>query len=64
MFSEALTGHNGRNKYRLYIPQINTLISKNSFYYHGAVVWNNLSPDLFTVKVLSNFKSLFKRLYS
>ena len=48
----------------LFIPQINTSISKNGFFYHGAVIWNNWSPVLFTVNVLSNFKLLFKRSYS
>ena len=38
------------------IPQINTLIGKNSFYYRGVVVWNNLSSVLFNVNVSSNFK--------
>ena len=33
-------------------------------FYRGTVIWNSLSPVLFTVNVLSNFKSLFTRLYS
>ena len=60
VFAEAYTGHSGRNKYRLFI---NTSIGKNSFFYRGAVIWNSLSPALFTVNALSNFKSLYKRLY-
>ena len=55
--AEAYTGHNGQTKYRLFIPQINTSIGKN-----GAVIWNSLLPVLFTVNILSNFKSLFERL--
>ena len=34
--AEAHTGHGGRNKHRLFIPQINTLIGKNGFFYHGS----------------------------
>ena len=64
VFAEAYTGHSGRNKFRLFIPQINTSIGKNGFFYRGAVIWNNLTPVLFTVNILSNFKALFKRLYS
>ena len=62
--AEAHTGHGGRNKHRLFIPQTNTSIGKNGFFYHGAVIWNSLLfPGLFTVDDLSNFKSLYKRLY-
>ena len=64
VFAEAYTGHSGRNKFRLFIPQINTSIGKNGFFYRGAAIWNNLTPVLFTVNILSNFKALFKRLYS
>ena len=60
VFAEAYTGHSGQNKCRLFIPQINTSIG---FFYRGAVIWNSLSPALFTVNALSNFKSLYKRLY-
>ena len=63
VFAEAYTAHSGRNKCRLFIPQINTFIGKNGFFYRGAVIWNSLSPALFTVNALSNFKSLYKRLY-
>ena len=63
VYAEAHTGHGGQNKCHLFIPQINTSIGKNGFFYHGAVIWNSLFPVLFTVNVLSNFKSLYKRLY-
>ena len=62
--AEAYTGRSGRNKFRLFVPRINTSIGKNGFFYCGTVIWNSLSPVLFTVNVLSNFKSLFTRLYS
>ena len=48
VFAEAYTGHSGRNKCRLFIPQINTSIGKNGFFYRGAVIWNSLSPVLFS----------------
>ena len=57
VFAEAYTGHSGRNKCQLFIPPINTSVGKNGFFYRGAVIWNSLSPVLFTVNVLSNFKS-------
>ena len=59
MYAEPYTGHSGQNKHHLFIPQINTLIGKNGFFYQGAVVWNSLLPVLFTVNVLSNFESLY-----
>ena len=31
VYAEAYTGHSGRNKHRLFIPQINTSIGKTSF---------------------------------
>ena len=62
--AEAYTGRSGQNKFRLFVPRINTSIGKNGFFYCGTVIWNSLSPVLFTVNVLSNFKSLFTRLYS
>ena len=47
MFAETYTGHSGRNTCQLFIPQINTSIGKNGFFYRGAVIWNSLSPVLF-----------------
>ena len=38
----------------LFVPQINTSIRKNVFYCE-TVIWNNLSPALFKVNVLSNY---------
>ena len=32
VFAEAYTGHSGRNKCHLFIPQINTSIGKNGFF--------------------------------
>ena len=57
VYAEAHTGHGGQNKHNFF-PQINTSIGKNGFFYHGAVIWNSLLPVLFTVNVLSNFKSI------
>ena len=64
MSVEAYTGRSGRNKFRLFVPRINTSIGKNGFFYRGTVICNSFSSVLFTVNVLSNFKSLFTRLYS
>ena len=47
VYAEAHTGHSGRNKHCLFIPQINTSIGKNEFFYHRAVIWNSLFPVLF-----------------
>ena len=59
-------------KVRTYVVEINVvclfpklilLLVRMVFFYRGAVIWNSLSPALFTVNALSNFKSLYKRLY-
>ena len=64
MLRHIREGHGGQNKHCLFLPQIDTLIRKNGFFYHGAVIWNFLFPVVFTVNVLTNFKSLYKRLYA
>ena len=50
--AQAYTGHGGRNKHHLFIPQINTSIGKNGFFYHRAVIWNSLLPVLFIVSLI------------
>ena len=32
MSAEAFTGRSGRNKFQLFVPQINTSIGKNGFF--------------------------------
>ena len=63
MFTETFTGRQGRNKYCLYVPQIFSSVGKNSFYYCGVAIWNNLPPDLCSIDRVSNFKTSFKRLF-
>ena len=41
VFAETITGRQGRNKHRLYVPQIFSSIGKNSFYYRGVAIWNS-----------------------
>ena len=47
----------------LFIPQIGSCIGKGSFYYRGAVLWNNLPPTLVNIDRISLFKTTFKQLY-
>ena len=42
VYTEVYTGRSGRNKHRLYIPQLHTTVGKNGFFYRGAVTWNSL----------------------
>ena len=46
MFAETITGRQGRNKHRLYVPQIFSSIGKNSFYYRGVAIWNSLPSKI------------------
>ena len=41
--SVALTGHCGRNPYRVFIPRVRTSFG----YYCGAVIWNQLNSKLY-----------------
>ena len=50
-----VSGRHGQNKYHLYVPQILSSIGKNSFYYSGVLIWNNLPPvcmSLITYQIL------------
>ena len=38
------------NDHRLYITSIGTNYGKNSFYYQGAVAWNNLKKGIGLIK--------------
>ena len=43
-YAEACTEHNGRNKYCLFIPQINTSVGKNEFpimHAWSCIIWNS-----------------------
>ena len=65
MTAEVYTGHSGRNKYHLFIPQINTSIGKSGIFiveqWFGTVY---PLPCMVAIAQLSNFKSAFKQLYS
>ena len=61
--SVTLTGHSGRNQYRIFIPRVRTLFGKNSFYYRGAVLWNQLNCKLYEVSDLLTFQTIYKQLY-
>ena len=37
---------------------------KSSFYYRGAVLWNQLNFDLYQTSDLRSFRTFYKRLYS
>ena len=41
--AEAYTGRSGRNKFRVFVPRINTSIGKNGLFYCGNVIWNSFS---------------------
>jgi len=59
VFAETITGRQGWNRHHLYVPQIFSSIGKNSFYYRGVAIWNNLSPNLCSINRLSNLKISF-----
>ena len=54
--SVTLTGFSGRNQHRLYISGIRYSYGRSSFYYRGAVLWNQLNPRLYGTYDLFNFK--------
>ena len=59
-----LTGHFGRNQFRIFIPRVRTSFGKSSFYFQGAVLWNQLNFDLYQTSDLRSLQTFYKRLYS
>ena len=48
-----VTGHPGRNLNRLYVPQVRTNYGRQSLYFRGYILWNNLSPSLYSAGSLA-----------
>ena len=55
-YSSDVTGHPGRNLNRLYVPQVRTNYGRQSLYFRGSILWNNLSPSLYSAGSLADFK--------
>jgi len=54
-FSRDITGHLSRNIHRLFVPRVFTNNGKQSFYYHGTVLWNNLKSTVTKATTLLSF---------
>ena len=55
-YSTDVTGHHGCNPNRLYVPQVQTNYGRQSSYFRGTMVWNNLSPLLYSAGSLADFR--------
>ena len=59
-FSVDITGHHaGRHINRLFVPRVFTNYGKKSFFYRGAILWNNLSLCATGATTLSSFKKFY-----
>ena len=60
-YTNSITGRVGRNAHRLFVPQIHTNFGQRSLFYHGATLWNALSPALYDAALYTQFKSNYLR---
>ena len=58
-FSKDITGHVSHNINRLFVPRVFTNYGKRSFFYRGAVLWNNLSLSVTEAATLPSFKKYY-----
>ena len=47
-YSVAVAGQHSRNPSCLYVPQVRTNCGRQSLYFRGAMLWNNLPPLLYS----------------
>ena len=60
-YTNSITGRVGRNAHHLFVPQIHTKFGQRSLFYHGATLWNALSPALYDAALYTQFKSNYLR---
>ena len=58
-FSKDITGRVSRNINRLFVPRVSTNYGKSSFFFRGAVLWNNLSLKITEAATLPSFKKIY-----
>jgi len=56
-YAADVTGHNGQNPHRLYVPRIRTNYGKRSLQYRATLIWNHLSVELYNGTSVRQFKS-------
>ena len=56
-YTTSITGHEGRNAHRLFVPQICTNFGRWSLFYCGATLWNTLPSALYDAASFSQFKN-------
>ena len=55
-YSIDVTDHDGCNSTRLYVLQVQTNYGRQSLYFRGTILWNNLSPWLYSAGSLADFR--------
>ena len=55
-YSIDVTGHPGQNSNCLYVPQARTNYGRQSLYLRGIILWNNLSPSLYSAGSLADLR--------
>ena len=56
-YTSSITGHEGRNAHRFFVPQIRTNFGRPSLFYRGATLWNTLPSVLYDAASYSQFKN-------
>ena len=58
--ASVVTGRDGRNVHRIYVPAVRTNFGKNAFCFRATGIWNRLDSQLYDSRTVSSFKSLYK----
>ena len=55
-YSATVTGHHSHNPSRLYVPQVRTNYRRQSLYFWGTMLWNNLPPSSYYAESITQFR--------
>ena len=61
VFNSSFHSYYTRNSAKYHLPLMRTSASKNSIFYHGPVIWNNLADSLKDCKSICHFKTKYKK---
>ena len=61
-YTTSITGREGRNAHRLFVPQILPNFGRQSLFYCGATLWNTLPSTLYDAASFSQFKNNYLKI--
>ena len=63
-YTTSLTGRQGRNEFRVYLPHARTNIGQSSFYFRTVQIWNDLkSSYIYLYTTAKSFKFAYKHVF-